>query len=75
MAAGRCTADIGTAESKIGMEMVAQRNETESNGETACDGTEKPEGLSEMPERGNHPIKYFQANPYSLLQKLGWMRK
>jgi hypothetical protein len=48
MATGQYTADIGTAESKIGMEMVAQRNETE-----------KPEGLSERPERGNHPIKYF----------------
>ena len=57
------------------MGMAVQSNKTESNGETACDETEKPEGLSEMPERGNHPIKYFQANPYSLLQKLGWMRK
>ena len=30
--------------------MAVQRNKTESNGETACDETEKSEGLSGMPE-------------------------
>ena len=36
------------------MEMAVERNKTESNGETACDETEKPEGLSEIPEIENH---------------------
>ena len=30
--------------------MAVQRNKTESNGETACDETEKSEGLSGMPK-------------------------
>ena len=54
MATGHCAADIGSAKNKRQMEVVAPRNKTESNSETACNETEKPEGLSGMPEIESH---------------------
>ena len=50
VATGHWSPDIGTAKNKRQMEMAVQRNKTESNGETACDETEKSEGLSGMPK-------------------------